>query len=217
MKNIILIKSRGLLSEGLLRLLEASGEFQMIAHYEDLDSFAESRHNVRSPINIIISSRILNTVSRCEQYVEILGKKDSPITGCSIRTMILIKEQHEVMIDMYHAQGFKGFLFEKVSFTEFEQALRAQFEGAVYLPSYVAEERIYRAGPRRFPMVPLNEREQEVLRLLSLGKTSREIGSKLNLSEASIINCRKKLQSRLDVHSIAGLTMYALRMGLATL
>ncbi len=216
MKNIIFIKSRSLLSEGLFRLIKESGEFQVVAYYEDLDALAESQLNVQSAI-IIISSALLETASRCKQFLKLLGKEDGPISGCAIRTMILIEEHHEMMIDMYHDHGINGFLFEKASFKEFEQALLAQFEGAVYLPSYVAEERIYKAGNQRFPTVPLTRREREVLQFLSRGMTSKEISFKLDISVSTVDVHRKKIQSKLDVHSIAGLTKYALRMGLTTL
>ncbi len=217
MKKLLLIKSKSLLTEGLIELVQTSGEFQMVAHHEDLDSLAETQHNERSPLIIVISSAILDTASRCEQYLKMLKKEDGPLAGCSIRTMILIQENHELMIDMYHEQGINGFLFEKASFKEFEQALLAQFEGAVYLPSYVAEERIYKPGPRRFPMVPLTQREQEVLRFLSQGMTSRTISSRLDISVSTVDVHRKKIQSKLDVHTIAELTKYALRMGLTSL
>jgi DNA-binding CsgD family transcriptional regulator len=61
---------------------------------------------------------------------------------------------------------------------------------------------------------PLNEdlsdREKDILRLVALGMTNREIGEKLYISTHTVITHRKNITAKLGIKTIAGLTMYAL-------
>jgi DNA-binding CsgD family transcriptional regulator len=56
----------------------------------------------------------------------------------------------------------------------------------------------------------LSDREKDVLRLVALGMTNREIGEKLFISAHTVITHRKNITAKLGIKTIAGLTMYAL-------
>jgi DNA-binding NarL/FixJ family response regulator len=63
----------------------------------------------------------------------------------------------------------------------------------------------------------LTSREQEVLQLLSEGKTTKQIAFHLNVSVKTIETYRQQIMDKLDIHSIAELTKYAIREGLTSL
>jgi DNA-binding NarL/FixJ family response regulator len=63
----------------------------------------------------------------------------------------------------------------------------------------------------------LGAREREVLRLLSEGKTSKEIAALLELSIKTVETHRRNITQKVGLHSIAELTKYAVREGLTTL
>jgi DNA-binding CsgD family transcriptional regulator len=56
----------------------------------------------------------------------------------------------------------------------------------------------------------ISDREKEVLRLVAVGLTNKEIGDKLFISTHTVITHRKNISSKLGIKTIAGLTMYAL-------
>jgi DNA-binding CsgD family transcriptional regulator len=56
----------------------------------------------------------------------------------------------------------------------------------------------------------ISDREKEVLRLVALGLTNKEIGEKLFISSHTVITHRKNISAKLGIKTIAGLTMYAL-------
>lgn len=60
----------------------------------------------------------------------------------------------------------------------------------------------------------LTPRQQEVLRLLADGKSTKEIAFQLNLSIKTIETHRAQIMERLDVHDLAGLVRYAVRKGI---
>ena len=63
----------------------------------------------------------------------------------------------------------------------------------------------------------LSAREREVLQLLSEGKSTREIGDKLNVSAKTVETHRQHLMDKLNMHTVAELTKYAIREGLTPL
>jgi len=65
------------------------------------------------------------------------------------------------------------------------------------------------------PKSALTPREREVLQLLAEGKTSKEIAVALNLSVKTTETHRTNIMRKLDLHSVADLTLYALRAGIA--
>ena len=56
----------------------------------------------------------------------------------------------------------------------------------------------------------ISDREKEVLRLVAVGLTNKEIGDKLFISAHTVITHRKNISAKLGIKTIAGLTMYAL-------
>ena len=63
----------------------------------------------------------------------------------------------------------------------------------------------------------LSPREEEVLRLLAEGLTSKEMATKLDVALSTVETYRKQLMSKLSLHSIAALTRFAVRTGLVSL
>jgi DNA-binding CsgD family transcriptional regulator len=60
----------------------------------------------------------------------------------------------------------------------------------------------------------LSKREKEVLKLIALEHTTQEIADTLFLSKHTIESYRKNLISKLEVRNLAGLTKYAIKLGL---
>jgi DNA-binding NarL/FixJ family response regulator len=63
----------------------------------------------------------------------------------------------------------------------------------------------------------LTAREREVLQLMAEGKTTNQIAESLCISVKTVEAHRKQLMTKLDIHSVAELTKYAIRQGLTTL
>jgi DNA-binding NarL/FixJ family response regulator len=60
----------------------------------------------------------------------------------------------------------------------------------------------------------LTPREREVIQLVAEGKTTKEIATALSLSVKTAETHRTNLMRKLDLHSIADLTLYAVRNGI---
>lgn len=64
--------------------------------------------------------------------------------------------------------------------------------------------------------VPLTQRERQILLLVAQGMTARETAERLGISQATARKHRENLMRKLDLHSTAELTAYAVRLGLPT-
>ena len=64
--------------------------------------------------------------------------------------------------------------------------------------------------------VPLTQRERQILLLVAHGMTARETADRLGISQATARKHRENLMRKLDLHSTAELTAYAVRLGLPT-
>ena len=63
----------------------------------------------------------------------------------------------------------------------------------------------------------LTPREREVLQLLAEGKTTKQIAVSLNVSVKTIETYRQQIMHKLNLHSVAELTRYAIREGITSL
>lgn len=63
----------------------------------------------------------------------------------------------------------------------------------------------------------LSTRERQVVALVAAGFSNREIADRLTLSVRTIETHRQHVMDKLDIHSVAGLTKYAIAEGLTHL
>lgn len=107
--------------------------------------------------------------------------------------------------------GASGYLFKDSAHMELIEAVRAAAAGERHLSPAVA------AGLKNDDSEDeaiLSPRETEVLKLMALGHTNREIGEQLSLSVRTVETHRAHIQQKLSLSSRPELTRYALANGL---
>jgi len=67
------------------------------------------------------------------------------------------------------------------------------------------------------PLSQLTAREREVLQMLAEGRSAKDIAVTLAVSIKTVETHRKNIMDKLDIHSVAELTKYAIREGLTHL
>jgi len=118
--------------------------------------------------------------------------------------------------------GARGYLLKDAGFEDLLVAIRAVHDGRVHLGATVGEQvirdyvHLSRTGDSGVFAV-LSGREREVLQLLAEGLATKEIADRLTLSVKTVESHRKSVMDKLEIHSIAELTKYAIREGLTPL
>jgi two-component system response regulator NreC len=108
--------------------------------------------------------------------------------------------------------GALGYLFKDAAHLELVEAVRAAAAGDRYLPAAVAAG-LSRPPDKSGPQT-LSPRETDVLRLMALGHTNREIGEHLDLSVRTVETHRAHIQQKLGLTTRPELTRYALEHNL---
>jgi two-component system response regulator NreC len=107
--------------------------------------------------------------------------------------------------------GASGYLFKDSAHLELIEAVRAAAVGERHLAPAVAAG-LKNGDPEDHTV--LSPRETEVLKLMALGHTNREIGEQLSLSVRTVETHRAHIQQKLGLSSRPELTRYALANGL---
>lgn len=125
------------------------------------------------------------------------------------------------VIEMLKA-GASGYLLKDSAFEELTVAINTVLAGQPYLSpkitDVVLKEYVHKL-PGNKPSVfsILTSREREVLQLIAEGKSTKEIASILNISIKTVDTHRQQIMDKLNIHSIAELTKYAIREGLTSI
>ena len=116
--------------------------------------------------------------------------------------------------------GAKGYLIKASAGDELPRAIRAIAQGQTYLCPEVAGTIVEAARGKSSPEVnaaaKLGQREREVLALLAEGKSSSEIAARMHIAASTVEVHRRNIMRKLDLHSVAELTEYAIREGLTS-
>jgi DNA-binding NarL/FixJ family response regulator len=116
--------------------------------------------------------------------------------------------------DIYRSlqAGAQGYLLKDVFFEDLEDAIRKVHAGSRRIPSVVAERLAERMSGS-----DLTGRELEVLQQIVAGRSNKEIGSHLNISEATVKSHINNILSKLGVSDRTQAATTALQRGIVHL
>ena len=123
------------------------------------------------------------------------------------------------VLEMLEA-GAKGYLIKASAGDELPRAIRAIAQGQTYLCPEVAgtivEAARGKSSREGSATAKLGRREREVLALLAEGNISSEIAARMHIAPSTVEVHRRNIMRKLDLHSVAELTKYAIREGLTS-
>jgi DNA-binding NarL/FixJ family response regulator len=139
----------------------------------------------------------------------------------NVRIIILSMNAHEEYVLQAMRAGAAGYLLKSNNPSELEQAIRAVALGETYLSPAVSKHVIAgylkrTGGGAPSSLERLSARQREILQLIAEGYTTKEIAQKLSVGVKTTEMHRTQLMEALDLHDIAGLVRYAIRMGVIT-
>jgi two-component system response regulator NreC len=212
--RILLADDHKILRDGLRALLEKQSGMEVIAEAGDGRTTVQLVRELLPNVVIMdIAMPDLNGIEATRQ-----------ITALDPNVKIVALSMHSdkrFVVQMLKA-GAAGYILKDCAFEELADAIRSVIANRTYLSPKLADI-IIKDYTRLFPKTEfsvfssLTLREREVLQLLAEGKTTKEISSSLQISVKTVETYRKQLMDKLDIHSIAELTKYAVREGLTSI
>lgn len=212
--RVLLAEDHAIVREGLRSLLEKQSEIEIVCEAED-GRIAVERVREHQP-DVVIMDITMPNLNGVEATRQITNEFPQ------IKVIALSVHSNRIFVaDMLEA-GASGYVLKECLFDELVQAIHAVIDGRTYLSSritgVVVEDYIKRlVNVSDSPLSSLTSREREVLQLVAEGKSTKEIALELHVSTKTIEANRRQIMEKLDIHSIAELTKYAVREGLTTL
>ncbi len=215
--RVLLADDHTLVRAGIRSLLEPLAGIEIVAEAED-GREALRLIETHQP-DVVLMDIAMKGMSGLEAAARVT--KEFP----KVRVIILsMHASEEYVMQALHA-GAVGYLLKDSGTPELELAIRAVARGESYLTPVVSKSVIqdYRRrvgdeiGKRvsvDSPHEKLTPRQREVLQLIDEGRTTQETARTLPVSIKTVETHRAQLMARLDLHDVAGLVRYAIRMGL---
>ena len=210
--RIVVVDDHRLVRAGIVALLEDIPEVQVVGQASD-------------------GIQALKTVAELKPDVLILDLAMPEMSGLEVlariheshpRVKVIILSMHDSAEHVHRAlkQGASGYLLKDVLPDELVLAIDAITQGRTWLSSAISKTVIdgYLGRNGDEASLPqLTERQNQVLKMIAEGHSTKQISGHLNLSAKTIETYRAQIMEKLDIHDIAGLVRYAIRQGIVSL
>ena len=212
--KILLADDHKIVVDGLATLLEKIPGYEVVARASDgLTAESLARELVPDVAILDISMPGLNGIEATRLILE---------KNPSVRVIILSMHADGRFIAEALKVGALGYLLKESAFEELAAAIRTVMGGQAFLSAAIVDavvkdyiRHLEHEGTSVFSR--LGAREREVLQMLAEGLATKQIAGRLDLSVKTVETYRKQIMEKLDIHSIAELTKYAVREGITTL
>lgn len=212
--RILLADDHKITREGLRSLLEKQQDMDVVAEAENGRTAVRLAHELLP--NVVIMDVTMPDLNGVEATRQIVGRVPN------VKIIALSMHSDSLFVTEMLRSGASGYLLKDCAFDELALAIRAVASGKTYLsPSIsgvVVEDYLRRLTKTGFSSSEvLTDREREVLQLMAEGKSTKQIALKLNISVKTVETHRRQIMNKLDIHTVAELTKYAIRKGLTSL
>jgi DNA-binding NarL/FixJ family response regulator len=211
MIRVVVADDQALVREGIVTLLELSGQVQVVAQAEDGEAALRSIRELRPEV------ALLDVRMPGMDGIEVVRALRE--AGDTTPVVLLTTFDDDDALRRGALAGISAYLRKDVGAKELLRALVEVAAGATLLPaaSARAQHQIAERGlsfeaaerPER-----LTAREVEVLRLMAAGYSNREIGEVLGTTEGTVKNQASSILSKLGVRDRTRAVLKALEMGL---
>lgn len=208
--RIVLADDHVMFLSGLRALLEKQRDIEVIAEVRDGREAVKVAREKRPHLVIMdVSMPGMNGIEATRQITAELH---------GVKVLCLSMHASEKFVGEGFEGGASGYLLKECAFEEMLMAIRAVMANRTYVSPAVAGPMIdeYRTlrSVHASSLSRLTGREREVLQLVAEGHSTKDIAGRLHLSVKTIDTHRRRIMEKLTIHSVAGLTKYAIRYGL---
>jgi DNA-binding NarL/FixJ family response regulator len=208
--RLLLADDHTILVEGLKALL--APEFEVVATAGDGRAVLEAAEKHQPDLVLLdISMPGLNGIEAARRL-----KQSNP----DAKLMILTMHGDLSFVRVAFEAGVSGYVLKQSAATELVTALHDVAGGRRYVSSLIRKRLgtgapAFLRQPRKFS-ADLTSRQREVLQLVAEGRVRKEIAQILGVSVKTVEFHKQKITEKLDLHTDAALTAYAIRQGIAS-
>ncbi|REH01672.1 response regulator [Flavobacterium aquicola] len=198
--NIVIADDHKLIISGINHIIATNNLGKIISEvYNGVQLLQFLQNNTVDLVIIDINMPELNGIDAAKKIIELYP---------AVSILMLSQYENIELIRKLKNIGAKGYLSKNFEITELIEAIKTIKENDVFFPSLDAAGDIVKKDKFH-----LSAREVEIISLIAQGKTSKEIGNELILSEYTIETHRKNCMRKLEVNSIVTLLNKAKELG----
>ncbi len=204
MLKIIIADDHAIVRKGLVQILalESSLEFSLIDEAESGDELLSKVR--KNEYDLIILDLSMPGKSGLDTLKEIkIEKPNIPI-------LILTTYSEEQYAIRVLRAGASGYVRKTNSPNELMKSIKSLTQGRKYFSQEVAEK-ILDIGEKKLPHETLSDREHQILCMLAISKTQKEIAEELCLSIKTISTYRKRILEKMGMKNNNELTEYCIQ------
>ena len=209
--RVFIADDHALVRDGIVAILSSAPDIEVIGTAADGRLAVEQIIALTPDVAIIdLSMPELDGISATRQ-----------ILAAHPKTAVVILSMHSSAQHVFRAleAGARSYLLKESAGREIAETVRAVHLGRRHLGGRIAEILAEGISNRRSssPIESLSNREREILKLVTDGLSSAEIGRRLELSPKTVDTYRSRLMQKLQVTDLAGLIKFAILHGLTSL
>lgn len=208
--RLLLADDHTIVRQGLVSMLEETGECQVVAQANDGAEAVEAA--LRTKPDIVVTDLSMPRLSGLEVVKRVRAQLPT------VKTLVLtVHEEDEYILPIIRA-GASGFLNKDTSVSELMAAIKAIHAGQAYFGARAARALAeQQQRPREIGLDPydtLTARERETFQLVVEGKTTKEIAQILDIGVKTAENHRARMMEKLGLRNTAEVVRFAARKGL---
>ncbi|MBL8482685.1 MAG: response regulator transcription factor [Rhodocyclaceae bacterium] len=207
--RVVIADDHAMLREALRLMLEREGDIEVVGEAGDGESTLAQVDALKPDV------LVLDVAMPRGNGLEVAQRLRRSKSG----THVVALSAH---VDHWHVSqmfklGARGYVNKTAACSELVRAIRAVTRHHHFVSADAAEHLVRDLGGEGEARGRLGLREREVLRRLAGGMRSPEIALAMKIAVSTVEAHRRNIMRKLNLHSVAELTKYALREGLAEL
>ena len=212
-KKIFIVEDHTVVREGLRALLGSQGGMEVVGESAEGGEAVTKVCELKP--DLVIMDLFIEGLNGIEAIERI--RKKVP----NIKILVLSMYGNEEYVVSAVKAGANGYLIKGSGISDIVEAISSLMKGNTFFSPSIAENidtaRFVGKGGGKSPtgrLGRLTPREKEVLQLIAEGRTSSQIAEDLFISVKTVETHRTNLMAKLDIHNTAGLTRFAVSVGL---
>ncbi len=212
--RLLIADDHKMMREGLKSLFEKEPSMDVVGEAENGEETVQMAR--KTGVHIVIMDVSMPDLNGIEATRKIVA--DNPNTKVIALSGYANKEFVREML----SAGAYAYVLKKRAYEELTRAVGEVMKGKKYLSADIARGvvddyvELSSSLSENPAFVTLTAREREVLQQLAEGKTTKEMADSMNVSVKTVETHRRNIMEKLNIHSVAELTKYAIREGITS-
>jgi DNA-binding NarL/FixJ family response regulator len=211
--RILLVDDHPVVRYGVKHILDAEPDIEVVGELDGMRGIDDALRTLQPDVVLLdLELGDMQGVEALRQLREIAPE---------LKVIVYTSHDEEEYIIQAAELAFDGYLLKGSPKEEIVGAVRSVFEGGSAIESAVAAKLMSHMNKRstkaKQPVIEFSKREKQVLELLAAGKTNRDIGAALFISESTVKFHVHAILSKLDASNRTEAVSMAVKQGVISL